>query len=162
MTKYLLPLLLLLLALSPKNPAEVIRVIDGDTLQIWYYEAEMTVRLIGIDTPESKPNKKAYEDAKCTKENLWDIIRQGKMATEYVKNLVKPGDKIFLRLDKDETDMYNRILAYVYLKDGTFLNYKIIYDGYAVTMPIYPNYYFRWKFYWAHRGAMEDGRGLWK
>lgn len=154
--------LLFLLALSPKNPAEVIRVVDGDTFKIIYYGADMTVRLIGIDTPESSPNAKAYRDAAKCKIPLWKEIESGIKASKYVKTLVKPGDKIYLVLDKDEVDRYNRILAYVYLKDGTFLNKKIIREGYALPMYVWPNKTYRWMFRIWYREAYEEGRGLWK
>ncbi len=52
---------------------------------------EESIRLIGIDTPESRVNKKTRKDAERNKQDVKTIIEMGKKATGYVKGLVKPG-----------------------------------------------------------------------
>ncbi len=88
-------LVVLSLILSTNTYAQqtttVIRVVDGDTLKIRYWGKEESIRLIGIDTPESRVNKKAKRDAKRTGQDIETIIAMGKRATEYVESLVKPG-----------------------------------------------------------------------
>jgi hypothetical protein len=65
-------------------------VVDGDTLKIRYWEKEESIRLIGIDTPESRVNKKTKKDAKRSGQDLKTIMSMGKRATEYVESFVKP------------------------------------------------------------------------
>ena len=67
--------------------AKVLRVIDGDTLKVNYQGNEESVRLIGIDAPESRPNKKAKNDAQRSGEDLKTITAMGKEATNYSRAL---------------------------------------------------------------------------
>ncbi len=67
----------------------VVRVVDGDTLKIRYWGKEESIRLIGIDTPESRVNKKAKRDAKRSGQDIKTITAMGKRATEYFEGLVK-------------------------------------------------------------------------
>ena len=48
----------------------VVRIVDGDTLKIRYWGKEESIRLIGIDTPESRVNKKAKRDAKRSGQDI--------------------------------------------------------------------------------------------
>jgi micrococcal nuclease len=79
------------LSISQIEPAKVLRLVDGDTLKVNYKGKEETVRLIGIDAPESRPNKKAIKDAERSGEDLKTITAMGKEATKFVKTLVRPG-----------------------------------------------------------------------
>jgi len=90
------------------NLFNVTYVVDGDTIEI---ETGERVRLICIDTPEKGEDN--YEEAK-----------------EYLEDLVL-YKKVKLEKDISETDKYNRLLRYVYLQDGTFVNEKIVKKGYA-------------------------------
>ena len=91
---------------------KVTRVIDGGTLEL---ENGERVRLIGIDCPESKPNKKAMKDSQRTQQDLEAITKMGEEATEFVERLIKPGQKVRLEFDVQKTDKYGRLLAYVYI-----------------------------------------------
>ena len=93
--------------------AKVLRVVDGDTLRVNYKGKEEGVRLIGIDAPESRPNKKAKNDAQRSGEDLKTITAMGKEATKYVKTLVKPGDTVKIEFDVEKRDKYGRLLGYV-------------------------------------------------
>ncbi|WP_324824344.1 thermonuclease family protein [Sinanaerobacter sp. ZZT-01] len=105
---------------------DVIRVVDGDTFVATIDDKEEKVRLIGVDTPESvHPDK-----SKNTK--------AGELASEYVKDLLE-DQTVQLEFDVQERDKYGRVLAYVYLEDGTFLNEKLILDGYAQIATYPPN-----------------------
>ncbi len=88
------------------------RVVDGDTLKVRYWGKEESIRLIGIDTPESRINKKAKRDAKRTGQDLKTITAMGKRATEYVEGLVKPGDLITIEFDAQQRDRYGRLLGW--------------------------------------------------
>jgi micrococcal nuclease len=143
------------------TPAKVVRVVDGDTIKIELAGKIESVRLIGIDTPESKANKKAKKDAARSGEDLKAIVSMGKAAAEFTKTLVKPGDLVNIEQDVQGRDRYGRILAYVYLKSGKMLNEEIIGAGYASVMTIPPDVRYQDRFLAAYRAAREAKRGLW-
>jgi micrococcal nuclease len=145
-----------------ENTATIVKIIDGDTYKINYNGKTESVRLIGIDTPESRANQKAKRDAKKSGESLKQITALGKQATQYVKSIINPGDEVKIELDVQERDKYGRILGYVYLKNGTLLNEKIIRDGYAQVMTVPPNVKYQEKFLAAQQEARNNNRGLWK
>ena len=140
----------------------VTRIVDGDTLKVFYLEGEESIRLIGIDTPESRVNKKTKKDAKRSGQDIETIIAMGKRATEYVESLVKPGGLITIEFDVQERDRYKRLLGYVYLSNGKMLNEEIVKAGYASVMTIPPNVKYKDRFLKAYQEAREDKRGLWE
>ncbi|MCM8812916.1 MAG: thermonuclease family protein [Candidatus Omnitrophica bacterium] len=155
-------------------------VIDGDTLKL---ENGERVRLIGIDTPESKKNKKLKKDAARAGAAENDIVALGKEAAKFTTELV---NKKYVRLEFDvqQRDKYERLLAYVYILDqykgrrpqvpagyyltgdkknpDLFLNATIIGSGYASQMTIPPNVRYAELFRKLYRQAREDNRGLWR
>ena len=171
MRKYLLHVLiisfvfLLTLLASPLHAQQtttVTRIVDGDTLKVFYLEGEESIRLIGIDTPESRVNKKTKKDAKRSGQDVETIIAMGKRATEYVESLVKPGGLITIEFDVQERDRYKRLLGYVYLSNGNMLNEEIVKAGYASVMTIPPNVKYKDRFLIAYKQARERKIGLWK
>jgi len=140
----------------------VTRIIDGDTLKVFYLGSEESIRLIGIDTPESRVNKKTKKDAKRSGQDIETIITMGKRATEYVKSLVTPGDIVTIEFDVQERDRYKRLLGYVYLSNGKMLNEEIVKAGYAMIMTIPPNVKYKDRFLKAYQEAREKKRGLWE
>ena len=170
MRKYLLHILIIsfvfLLALlaSPLHAQQtttVTRIVDGDTLKVFYLGGEESIRLIGIDTPESRVNKKTKKDAKRSGQDVETIIAMGKRATEYVESLVKPGGLITIEFDVQERDRYKRLLGYVYLSNGKMLNEEIVKAGYASVMTIPPNVKYKDRFLIAYQEARERKVGLW-
>ena len=155
-------LLVLTFPLQAKETAAVLGVVDGDTLKIKYEGREENIRFIGIDAPESKPNEKAKRDAQRSGEDLKTIISQGKEATEFVKTMVRPGDKVTIEFDVQTRDKYGRLLGYVYLFNGKMLNEEIVKAGYANLMTYPPNVKCQERFLKAYREARENQRGLWK
>jgi micrococcal nuclease len=123
---------------------KVKRVIDGDTLILVNGER---VRLIGVDTPETKHPKKPVQ-------------RFGKEAYFFTKKMVE-GKEVKLEYDWQRRDKYNRLLAYVYLLDGTFLNAEIIKQGYGFAYTRFPFKYLQ-EFRKYEKEARENKRGLWK
>ncbi len=140
----------------------VLRVVDGDTLKVRYLGEDESVRLIGIDTPESRVNKKTKKDAKRSKQDIETIVAMGKRATAYVEGLVKPGDTITIEFDVQERDRYKRLLGYVYLSNGKMLNEEIVKAGYANVMTIPPDVKYEDRFLRAYKQARERKKGLWK
>lgn len=134
------------------------RVIDGDTLQL---ESGERVRLIGIDTPEMHESDKLYRDSQRTQQDIRTIKELGRRAYEFTKNLVE-GKRVSLEFDVDKYDKYDRLLAYVYLKDGTFVNAKIVQEGFASLMTIPPNVKYTDLFLKLYQQARNNRRGLWK
>src|SRR4030067_3084667 len=122
----------------------VTRVIDGDTIVI---KGNQKVRLIGVDTPELHHPQKPVQH----------FAREAK---EFTQKMIE-GKQIKLEYDWQRKDKYNRVLAYIYLEDGTFLNLEIIKQGYGFAYTKYPFKYSE-KFRQAEKEAREQGRGLWK
>jgi len=108
----------------------------------------VTVRYIGIDTPETHHPMKGVE-------------RAGKEASEANRKLVD-GKTVRLEFDVQEQDRYGRLLAYVYLEEGTFVNAWLVENGYAVVMTIPPNVKHQELFLMLQREAREEKRGLWR
>lgn len=135
-----------------------IKVIDGDTIKISTGE---NVRLIGVDTPESRRNKKLYRDADRSKEDVDAIISIGKESAKFTTGLVL-GKSVRLEFDVQKMDKYGRLLAYVYLEDGTFVNAALVKQGYASPMTVPPNVKHADLFQKLYREARENKKGLWK
>jgi len=136
----------------------VSRVIDGDTLLL---ENNERVRLIGIDTPEIHESSKLNRDAQRSGQDLAVIKRMGNRSYEFTKALVE-GKRVKLEFDVERFDKYKRILAYVYLADGTFVNAKIVEQGYASLLTYAPNVRYADLFTELYRQSRENRRGLWE
>ena len=156
----------LILAFSPPasatgrpsvSHASVRYVVDGDTFLLSNGEK---VRLIGIDAPESRENAKLERDLKHTRKSKIAVLAMGKQASKFVRRLLK-GKKVRLEYDSTLRDDYGRLLAYVYLEDGTFVNAEIVKAGYAKIMTIPPNVKYASLFSSLQREARENHRGLW-
>jgi micrococcal nuclease len=135
----------LLLFISCSNPQILIcaRVVDGDTIVLSNNERD---RLIGVDTPETKHPQKPAE-------------YYGKEATAFTNKMVG-GKVVRLNYDQQRRDKYGRLLAYVYLMDGTFLNAEIIKQGYGHAYTRFPFKYME-QFKQYEKEAREAKRGLW-
>jgi len=141
--------------------AVYIKNIDGDTLTVLYNGVTSNVRLIGVDTPESKKNAKAKSDALKQHVTVEQIVKQGKEAYTFTSSLMKKNDEVFLEFDKEKTDKYKRLLAYVYL-NNTMINSTLVKDGYAVPMSIKPNVKYAKQFKEQYTQAVKEKKGLWK
>ena len=164
---YLLPLLILAIccpaaAHGRGKRGKIISVLDGDTLKVLYDGRRQTIRLIGIDAPETRRNRKAYKDSSRGRRDVDTIVMQGKMAKNYVKTLVKKGDTGRIEFDIEKRDRYRRLLGYVYLPDGRMLNDLIIRNGYASPLTIPPNVRYWRKFSRSYKYARRHRLGLWK
>lgn len=120
------------------------RVVDGDTIEL---ENGQKVRYIGIDTPETVSPDKPIQ---CF----------GKEASDKNKALVE-GKKIRLEKDVSETDKYNRLLRYVYLEDGTFINLQLVKEGFARSSTYPPDVKYQEEFKKADEEARTSSIGLW-
>lgn len=134
-----------------ESPSEgyytVTKVVDGDTIKINYNGETKTVRLIGVDTPESvHPDESKNTD-------------YGKVASEYTKTLLD-GKNIQLEFDVEQEDKYGRLLAYVYL-DGEMVNKKLLTEGYAQLATYPPNVKYVDEFTNIQKEARENKIGFW-
>ena len=136
----------------------ITRVIDGDTIQLASGER---VRLIGIDTPETRFSPKLERDARRTGKDYKTIIKMGEAATRFTKSLAQ-GKIVRLEFDVEKKDRYGRLLAYIYLPDGRMLNNEILKEGYAQVYTFPPNVKYVNMFLDSQREARDNNRGLWK
>ena len=136
------------------------RAVDGDTLVL---ENGERVRLIGIDTPEMHESAKLDRDSQRSGQDKRTIQELGRRAYVFTKSLVE-GKRVSLEFDVERHDRYDRLLAYVYLKDAsrTFVNAEIVRAGYASLMTFPPNVKYADVFLKLYQEARENRRGLWK
>jgi len=129
--------------------ATVVRVVDGDTVVVAIGDAEESVRLIGIDTPESVARDRPDE---C----------YGAEASHRLGELLPPGTAVDLTRDVEPRDVYDRLLAYVQRSsDGLFVNAAQVGDGFAIARDYPPNTTHRDEFERAERAARAASLGLW-
>ena len=121
--------------------AEVVRVVDGDTIVVSQDGSEYRVRYILIDTPEQ--GEPLYNEA--TKLNQLLIGRQ----------------TIYLLKDVSETDRYDRLLRYVYTQDGLLVNAEIVRQGMARVAVFPPDTKLEKEIRAAEAEARERKIGVW-
>jgi len=132
----------------PGLAATVRQVVDGDTIEIAVAGEVDTVRLIGIDTPEKTGG---LRPAECF----------GDEASAFAGQVMPVGSTVRLVRDSEARDQYDRLLAYVYRDDGTFVNLALVDTGYATAYPFEPNTTFAEEFRAAEERARRLHLGLW-
>lgn len=127
----------------------VTSVVDGDTIKINKNGTIETLRLIGMDTPETVDPRKPVQ---CF----------GKEASNKAKELLS-GKKIRIESDatQDTRDKYGRLLVYVHREDGLFFNKYMIEQGYAHEYTYQTKYKYQTEFKNAQQTAKNNNRGLW-
>ena len=129
--------------------ATVERVVDGDTIDVLIGSREETVRLLGIDTPESVAPTRPVQ---CF----------GKEATQHLEAVLPAGTEITLVRDVEARDVYQRLLAYVIRShDGLFVNLELVAAGFAAVLNYPPNDHYARVLARAEADAVAAGRGLW-
>lgn len=147
---------------SIASQTHIVKIVDGDTFVIRYEGKEEKIRLIGIDTPESRANVKAGKDASRSGKDVEAIVSQGRSAKRFVETLIATGTPVRVELDVQHRDKYGRLLGYIYLEDGRMLNEEIIKAGYASPMTYPPNVKYEKRFRTAYQWARDNKKGLWK
>lgn len=135
---------------SPKDTYKVAEVVDGDTIKIERYGKSETVRLIGIDTPETVDPRKQVQ---C----------YGKEASDYSKSLMT-GKSVRIEFDPlvGERDKYYRLLAYVWLDENQLVNQMLVNGGYAHEYTYRSQAYkYQTEFKKNEEAARVAGSGLW-
>jgi micrococcal nuclease len=124
----------------------VIRVTDGDTFHVLRGGREVTIRLIGIDTPEVG----WYGGkAEC----------YGAAAGRFLRRRIG-GERVRLELGRERLDPYGRTLAYAH-HEKRMLNELLVRGGYARVTIYEPNDRYVDRLRRAQRAAREEGAGLW-
>jgi micrococcal nuclease len=127
--------------------AEVQRVTDGDTFVAEVGGRRERVRVIGVDTPETvAPNR--------------PVEPYGRQAASFVERHLT-GATVRLAGDAEPRDRYGRLLAYVWLADGTFWNALLVAEGYAQQLTVPPNVTYAGLFRRLAAEARRQERGLW-
>lgn len=128
---------------------DVESVVDGDTIKVSMNGKVETLRLIGIDTPETKDPRKPVQ---CFG------AEASRKATELLA-----GQKVRLEADasQGERDKYGRLLRYVWRTDGLFFNDWMIRNGYAFEYTYNTPYQYQAIFKEAQRHAADKDLGLW-
>ena len=127
---------------------KVVRFSDGDTITVDMNGKEETVRMIGVDTPETH-----HPDL--------PVQCYGPAASAYTKDLI--GDQK-VRLEADPTnqnrDRYDRLLRYVYLPDGRLVEAELIKNGYGFAYTSFP-FTKKDEFVTLENTAKAEAKGLW-
>jgi micrococcal nuclease len=128
---------------------KVVKVVDGDTFDLFTKDGIKRIRMIGINTPETLDPRKEVE---CF----------GPEASSKLKELL---DGKIVRVETDETqgelDKYGRLLRYVYLDDEN-INQKMVQEGFAFEYTYKKKYKFQKEFRESQSNAKKNNLGLWK
>jgi micrococcal nuclease len=133
--------------LGDRGPVVTVsRVVDGDTIEVAPTVDGLTeVRLIGVDTPE-------------TSHPTYGEQPYGQQAKEFTTSRLE-GERVALEFDVERVDPYGRLLAYVWLSDGSMFNETLVGEGYAQVATFPPNVEHTDRFLQAQREAREADRG---
>lgn len=135
---------IILLTSSIASAERVRYVIDGDTVIL---DDNQHVRLIGVDTPEIKSERRRRSDYYAEE------------AKDFTRRMVE-GKEVRLENGDEEFDKYGRRLAYIYLPDGTFLNREIVRLGYGEAIRYFP-YKYKKEFLGLENEARAAKLGVW-
>lgn len=119
---------------------EILRVIDGDTAEIIYYDIFMRLRLDHIDAPETRGSQPF-----------------GKAAGKHLRELIE-GKKVTV-VSQRKTDGFGRLIATIYNEDGENINKNMVENGYAWH---YKQFSKDMSYDLLEEEARKDKRGLWQ
>lgn len=129
---------------GPSSYHHVVRVYDGDTVGISVRGVEERIRLIGIDAPEMGMRP-------------WGARSKG-----YLEDIIGEAEgRVLIEHDAEERDQYDRLLGYLHLPDGRFVNEQMLKRGLAVLYTIPPNVKYVERLRAAQTAAREQKVGIW-
>jgi micrococcal nuclease len=132
---------------APGHVATVTRVVDGDTAHVQFRGRDVTIRFIGVDTPETVAPGRPIE---CF----------GPEASHFTTRELT-AEKIRLEFDVERIDPFGRTLAYIWLSDGTLFNETLVRRGFATVATYPPDTKYVDRFEAAEHTAKRADRGLW-
>ncbi|WP_411841567.1 thermonuclease family protein [Staphylococcus chromogenes] len=134
---------------NSKQNVTLSRVVDGDTVKLYYKGKEETFRLLLIDTPETKHPTKGVQP-------------YGKEASYMTTNLVESASNLSIEFDKgDKKDKYDRYLVYLYA-DGKMVNNELVRNGLARVKYVYkPNNTYEGMLKESQRKAKAEKLNIW-
>jgi Micrococcal nuclease (thermonuclease) homologs len=152
MKKLVLFLILLLIPFSigaEKKEVKFSKCVDGDTVKIILNGKETTVRMLAIDTPETKHPKKGKEPF-------------GQEASDYTCDSLKKANNITVEYDKgsDKKDKYNRELVWIWV-DNNLHQKNLIKKGYAKVAYLYGDYKYTKELEFEEQKAKDNKLGIW-
>jgi len=128
----------------PLQEAQVVNIVDGDTIDVLIEGGEYRIRYILMDTPETHGGTEPF----------------GPEASAANAALVA-GQTVWLEKDVSETDRYGRLLRYVYLADGRMVNEELLRQGLATVATFPPDVKYVERFLAVQAEARAGGVGLW-
>jgi micrococcal nuclease len=129
-------------------PVTVVRVVDGDTLVARHSGAEVRVRLLGVDSPESvKPGT--------------PVACFGHQASDFLRRLLPAGTVLRAAYEVEQHDAYGRELWDLWFGDGRLLQGVLAASGTVRPYPYKPNITYARPIAEAARAAHDARRGLW-
>ena len=132
---------------------QVEAVADGDTVKVRFGEELLTIRLMGVDTPETRRRKK--RDKQC-------FADKAKEKTETLIGKTLRFEFIAPDPPAVKRDQFQRALAYIHLPNGTLFNEQLIREGFAHQFTPRGEYKYQEQFLAAEAEAKKLGRGMWK
>lgn len=133
----------------PSTRYKITKTVDGDTIKADISGKIETIRLIGVDTPETKDPRKKVQ---CF----------GQAASDYTNvSLVGKDVRLVADHSQDNRDKYGRLLRYVFLDESTNFNEQLIAEGYAYEYTYDVPYEYQAEFKAALTTASAQGKGLW-
>lgn len=138
---------LVVAAAANEDSGTVVRIVDGDTIVVSINNIDQTIRLLNVDTPETKdPN----EPVECL----------GPEATDYLRHALPAGSQVNLEFDSERNDQYGRTLAGVFGPNGALVNAEIARRGLGVPVQFGENRKFLPAVEAAHQEAKAARIGL--
>lgn len=121
--------------------AVVVSITDGDTIRVQIGGETRSLRYIGVDAPErNQPGYEAANDA---------------------NRALVMGQTVWLERDRSDTDVYSRLLRYVWLTDGRMVNEELVRSGFALAVTWQPDTRHRARLEHAALEAWRESRGFW-
>lgn len=122
-------------------PTTVTNIVDGDTIDVRIGASVFRLRYIGMDTPERGQNLFAESTA--------------------ANRALVFGKTVYLERDISNVDPFDRLLRYVYLADGTFVNAELVRQGWAVAATYPPDVKYQETIRQAQQEAVAAAVGMW-
>lgn len=134
-------------AAANEDSGTVVRVVDGDTLVVSINNGDHTIRLLNVDTPETKDPSQPVE---CL----------GPQASKYLEEVLPKGTQVRLEFDVERHDKFGRTLAGVFTPDGSLVNAEIAREGLGIPVQFGNNRKFLPPVEAAYEEARTAGAGL--